>query len=134
MNKKSRNFFLVIGIILIVLALILIFSLNSQNPSARIVDSGASGEVKEFDIIAEQFSFIPSTITVNKGDTVVINVKSRDVEHGISIPEFNVNENFFPGEEKKIRFVADKRGTFSFYCSIYCGSGHGNMKGQLIVK
>ena len=47
--------------------------------------------VKEFDISAKKFSFEPSVITVKKGDTVRLKVTSLDVDHGIGIPEFNVN-------------------------------------------
>ena len=31
-------------------------------------------------------------------------------------------------------FIADKAGTFTFYCSIPCGRGHGSMHGKLIVN
>jgi cytochrome c oxidase subunit 2 len=31
-------------------------------------------------------------------------------------------------------FVASKKGTFSYRCSIPCGHGHGGMEGTLIVQ
>lgn len=109
---------------------------TSQKTQDTTVDDSAtdSNNVKEFDMIAKQFSFEPSTITVNKGDKVKINVRSTDVEHGISIPEFGVNKKLPSGEERTIEFTADQEGEFSFICSVYCGSGHGNMKGTLIVE
>ena len=36
-------------------------------------------------------------------------------------------------ETKKVEFVADKAGTFSFRCSVPCGSGHQLMQGTLVV-
>lgn len=90
--------------------------------------------VKEFTVTARQFSFEPSTITVNKGDTVRLNVKSVDVTHGIGISEFNVNEVLPAGQEKVIEFVASTQGTFLMFCSVFCGSGHLDMKGTLIVN
>ena len=89
--------------------------------------------VKEFNMEAYLFGFEPSTIEVNEGDTVRITIKSRDVEHGIGIPEFKVNKKI--GKEPvTVEFVADKKGSYPFICSVFCGEGHKEMKGMLIVK
>ncbi len=91
-------------------------------------------EPKEFTIEAKQWEFIPSTLTVKQGDLVRLKITSTDVTHGFSLPEFNVNENLEPGRTVTVEFVADKKGTFSFACSVYCGAGHGSMVGQLVVQ
>jgi len=91
-------------------------------------------EVKEFSMTAKQWEFIPSTITVNQGDTVKLSVRSLDVSHGIALPDFGIREFLRPGKSTEIEFVADKKGTFSFFCSVSCGIGHGNMRGTLIVN
>ncbi|MDP3764976.1 MAG: cupredoxin domain-containing protein [Nanoarchaeota archaeon] len=93
-----------------------------------------SSEVKEFKITAKQFAFEPSTIEVNKGDKVKLVVTSVDVPHGISIPEYGINERLDPGTPKTIEFTAEKEGTFTTFCSVFCGSGHSNMKGKIIVR
>jgi cytochrome c oxidase subunit II len=90
--------------------------------------------VKEFSIIAKNWRFEPSLIEVNEGDTVKLTVESVDITHGISIPAFKVNENLQPGDKVAIEFVANKKGEFPFICSVFCGSGHGGMRGTLIVK
>ena len=90
--------------------------------------------MKEFSITAKQFEFIPSTITVNTGDTVRLSVTSIDVAHGFSISQFKVSEVLAINETKVIEFVADKAGTYSMFCSVFCGSGHGQMRGTLIVN
>lgn len=93
------------------------------------------GEVlKTIEIVAKKWEFTPSTITVNQGDRVKLVIESVDVTHGISIPAFGINENLAPGEITVIDFVADKVGTHSFSCSVFCGSGHGNMTGVIIVE
>ena len=94
----------------------------------------AAESVKEFKITAKRFQFEPSTIEVSKGDRVRLLVTSTDVPHGISITEYGINERLDPGKEVKIEFTADKEGTFTAFCSVFCGSGHGGMKGRLIVK
>jgi cytochrome c oxidase subunit 2 len=93
-----------------------------------------TGEVKEFEITARQFEFEPATIRANLGDTVKLKIRSVDVPHGIAIPEFGVSERLEPGEEVQVEFVANKQGTFTFFCNVPCGSGHRDMKGQLIVE
>ena len=93
-----------------------------------------TGEIKEFEVTANQWEFTPSTITVNKGDTVKLKITSVDVTHGFTLPDFGINEVLGPGKDVHVEFVADKTGTFSFWCSVPCGSGHSGMRGQLIVK
>jgi len=95
---------------------------------------GTEANAKEFDVTAKQFEFVPGVITVNEGDTVRLNVTSVDVAHGISIPEFGVNERIEVGQTAIVEFVADQKGTFTMHCSVFCGTGHGLMKGTLIVE
>lgn len=129
-------------IILPIIAVLLISGCTGeQTPAApttsepsKLTTPSSSVNIKEFDITAKQFEFAPSTITVKKGDTVKLHIESLDVTHGFNLPEFGVNENLAPGKTADVEFVADKTGTFTFSCSVYCGSGHGGMKGQLIVE
>lgn len=93
-----------------------------------------SGKIKEFDIIARQWEFSPEIITVSEGDAVTLRIKSIDVEHGFSLPAFGVNEDLLPGEEITVSFVADKKGAYTFFCNVYCGSGHTEMNGKLVVE
>lgn len=91
-------------------------------------------ETKIITVTAKKFQFDPATITVKKGAKVTLNIKSVDVSHGFSLPDFNVNATLEPNKTATVTFTADKTGTFSFSCSIFCGSGHGDMKGTLIVQ
>ncbi len=91
-------------------------------------------DVKEIFVTAKQFEFTPNPIKVKKGDKVILHVKSIDVTHGFQIPEYDINKPIKPGETVDIEFIADKPGTFTVYCSIFCGEGHPRMRGQLIVE
>jgi len=90
--------------------------------------------VKEFTMTAERWEFTPRTITVNEGDTVKLRINSIDVTHGFGLSAFGINEKLSPGDIIDIEFVADKKGTFRFLCTISCGAGHSGMRGQLIVE
>jgi nitrosocyanin len=90
--------------------------------------------VKEFSIDAAPFSFSPSTMTVNKGDTVKITVKNTKGSHNLNIDEFNASTRLLNvGETQTITFVADKTGTFEYYCSVGNHRAMG-MVGKLTVR
>jgi cytochrome c oxidase subunit 2 len=91
-------------------------------------------QTREFTITAAQWSFTPAVITVKEGDRVKFTITSVDVTHGFSIPEFNVNVQLVPNQSKTVEFVADKKGAYSFFCTVFCGAGHADMRGQLIVE
>lgn len=93
-----------------------------------------ASSVQSFSITAKQWEFSPATITVKKGNTVRLTIKSIDVDHGFSLSAFSVSETLKAGETTTVEFVADKSGNFSFFCSVFCGAGHGSMKGTLVVK
>ncbi len=91
-------------------------------------------ETRSFSLTAKKWTFSPNLITVNKGDKVKLSIKSVDVTHGFSLPEFSVSGNLEPNQTINLEFTADKVGSFSFFCSVFCGEGHGGMKGKLIVQ
>lgn len=95
---------------------------------------GAIPKRRVINMTAKQFAFNPARIEVNQGDTVEIHLVSQDVTHGFQIPEYNVNVKVSEGQPNIITFVATKKGTFTYKCSVPCGPGHLNMKGTLIVK
>ena len=108
---------------------------NTESDTEPITqDTDTEPNIKEISVIAKQWEFDPDPIRVNKGDNVILNIKSIDVSHGFSLPTFGVSERLNPGKEIRVEFIADKKGTFTFFCNVQCGSGHGSMRGQLIVE
>ena len=102
--------------------------------------AAASGDVpppppRDIEMIASRFKFEPETLQVTEGDRVRLTVRSTDTEHGFSIKKMNVRVAVpKTGEPVTVEFVAERPGTYEFKCSEYCGSGHGRMKGQLVVS
>ena len=135
----SRRVTVGVVIIFVILAGLWLFNTVSNHPinTAGVVNNPAEANkdtVKEFSMTAKDFAFDPDTITVNQGDTVVLHIKSIDVKHGFALPDFGVSQDLSPGEEVTVRFVADKKGTFPFFCNVFCGAGHREMTGTLIVN
>lgn len=88
----------------------------------------------EIKMTAKQFAFEPAEVRVPFGRKIRLLVTSADVAHGLAIPAFNVNVNLAAGQITTIEFIADKKGSYPFFCSVFCGGGHKEMTGTLIVE
>ncbi len=92
------------------------------------------GAVKEFTVIGSNFKFSLNEIRVKKGDMVKITFKNEEGSHDWVIDEFNAKtKRLQVGEQETIEFVANKVGTFEYYCSV-AGHRKNGMKGNLIVE
>lgn len=110
--------------------------MESSSPEAMMesTDSAMQGTTKEFTVTGSNFKFDMSEIKVKKGDTVKVNFKNESGFHDFVIDEFNVKTKQANGpSEETVTFVADKAGTYEFYCSVGKHREMG-MKGNFIVE
>src|SRR5688572_14681643 len=107
-------------------------------PMPGLAQDGAAAEPKVFEVVARRFAFEPATIDVVEGDRVRLLVRSADGPHGVEIKAFKVKKavpRAKPGDSPvTIDFVAAKAGEYPILCSEYCGKGHEEMTGALIVR
>ncbi len=108
--------------------------IQEQPPTTQTEPTKIEEQVKEITVVAKQFSFDPDPIVVNKGDKVKLILTSEDVEHGFAIIDYGINKRFSKENPVIAEFTADKAGEFEIRCSVFCGSGHSDMRGKLIVK
>ena len=87
----------------------------------------------EIKITAKQFEFNPRTITVQKGKPVRLIITSADVDHGIKLEAFSINQRIPAKKTVTVEFTPDQVGRFEFQCSVTCGSGHDDMVGEIVV-
>jgi cytochrome c oxidase subunit 2 len=103
--------------------------LPSGRPSTFAqAESSTSISPHRIEVTAKRFSFDPATITVKKGEPVVLVLKSLDVPHGLRIGELNVDVKVSKGSLVEARFTPQTVGEFVGQCSVFCGAGHGSMK------
>lgn len=102
--------------------------LNAKNTGLGRINNISGLQLAEFSLDATRWQFIPNVINAKKGQTIKININNIDTAHGIRIPDFNVSGN------DSVEFVADKSGEFVFLCNVYCGQGHKEMRGKIIVN
>jgi cytochrome c oxidase subunit 2 len=101
--------------------------------AAGTVSGSGAPKDKVIKLTAKKFEYLPAEITVKKGEPVVIEVSSEDVKHGFTLPDFGIRADIKPGSVNRISFTPDKAGRFAFACDVFCGGGHEDMSGTLIV-
>lgn len=102
------------------------------------VDEVAVGDinqtVKTFIVGGGNYLFSLKEMKVKKGDKVKIVFTNNEGFHDLIIDEFKVNTGQIKaGESRTVEFVADKTGTFEYYCSVGQHRANG-MVGKLIVE
>jgi len=101
-----------------------------QDPAA----ASAPAQPREIPIVASRFAFEPARVEVTEGERVRLVVSSADGVHGLEIKKFRVNKKVpRGGEPVTIDFVASAPGEYPILCSEYCGNGHADMTGTLVV-
>ena len=93
----------------------------------------AAPRAKVIKISAKRFDYTPGNLTLKKGQPVVFELASRDVMMGFNAPDLHVRGDMVPGKVTRVQVVPDKTGTFTFFCDIFCGTGHEEMHGSITV-
>ncbi len=114
-------------VVLIVLAALLV----GFAPLPGMVESHPTNETIR--VVASQFSYSPSVISVNQGDRVTIELASQDVVHGLYVDGYGLSVQADPGQVRTLSFVASRPGSFRIRCNVTCGAMHPFMIGKLNV-
>ena len=85
-------------------------------------------------IKVKRFEYLPKEITLKKGVPVVLELESLDVPHGFNLPDLGVRADVLPGRTARVRIVPEQAGRFAFHCDIFCGTGHEELEGAIVVK
>lgn len=97
--------------------------------------SAQTAEPRVVEILARRFAFEPSQIDATVGERLQLVIRSADGVHGVEIKKFRIKKEVpRGGEPVTIDFTATTEGTFPILCSEFCGNGHEDMKGMLIVR
>lgn len=94
-------------------------------------------------LMERHWRFVPDTLRVKQGQVVRIDFQPTDnglgVGHGFAIDGYDKSA-FINGalvqRPKSVTFLADRAGTFTFYCATQCSTGglHPKMNGTLVVE
>ncbi|HSB56452.1 MAG TPA: chemotaxis protein [Nitrosopumilaceae archaeon] len=148
--KFSKTTAIGIGVAVVVVSLVAYFVMNSSNSGIPLFTPARNNFLvaKYYQDAGYAFvsksttsgkkspgaSSVNPTIHISKDSVEAVHMINEDSDtgskHNINIDEFNVHSRdlgYF--ESQEITFVANKVGTFSYYCSI-----HPEMKGNIIVE
>ena len=122
MNLKRRVLMTVALLASALLSGLVVYTRANAIPAERVIQ-----------ITAKKFEFSPDSITLKKGEPVVFEISSGDRKHGFSLRAFGIRSDVLPGKVSRIRFTPDKTGKFTFSCDVFCGEGHEEMTGTVVV-
>jgi cytochrome c oxidase subunit 2 len=97
------------------------------------VTAAAADEPRVIKVTAKKFEFSPAEIHVKRGEHVVLELTSLDRKHGFKLPELGIRTEVPAGGTTRVEITAEKPGRFPFACDVFCGDGHEDMNGILIV-
>ena len=98
-----------------------------------VLGAAAAPDARVVRIEASKFRYDPPTVTLKRGEPVVLELTSSDRSHGFKLVELGIDVKILPGEVTQVRVQPDTAGKFFFACDVFCGSGHEEMEGQIVV-
>lgn len=138
--RQKKVLRVTIGAVVVLVIVLVGFGLlkHSHAPTTGTPAKPAlSGMLKEgvrvVKMTARQFEFVPGTVVVRQNEKVRLEITSEDVQHGIMIEEYDIKRILNPGKPEEITFTASEPGRYHFHCSVYCGEGHSEMHGELVI-
>lgn len=136
--KKYFGIGLLFAALVLGFYLVSIFDGSDNVVTGKAVDTGEDA-VKTFVVESSHLRFYIDgvenpEIKVKEGDRVRIEFSSEEGFHDFVIDEFGVaTEKVSAGSSSSVEFVADKKGTFEYYCSVGKHRANG-MFGKFIVE
>ena len=84
-------------------------------------------------LLARMWQWYP-VLKLQKGVNYTLHLSSADVNHGFSLYPVNLNFQVVPGYDHVITIKPQAPGTYPIVCNEFCGVGHQNMVGKIIVQ
>jgi cytochrome c oxidase subunit 2 len=82
----------------------------------------------------EQGGWMPGELQAVAGEPLRLRLISEDVTHGFAVGKLDLSPiDLYPGEATGITLVFDEPGTYTYYCTRWCGANHWRMRGTIEV-
>lgn len=115
-----------------------------QERVTRFVKSSRVGEFNGIDIaeappggdaylLGRMWAWYP-ILKFRKGQTYRLHLSSTDLQHGFSLLPLNMNFQALPGYDHVLTLTPTESGRFTIVCNEFCGIGHHQMTGLIIVE
>lgn len=85
--------------------------------------------------MAEEGGWIPNTLKAEAGQPLTLHLTSDDVMHGFAVGQMDMEPvDVAPGKVTDVTLTFDKPGTYTFFCTRWCGLNHWRMRGTIEVN
>ena len=84
-------------------------------------------------MLAQMWRWYPS-LRLEEGVTYTIHLSALDVNHGFSLYPANLNLQIVPGYDYGLKITPNQPGEYRVVCNEFCGIGHHNMLGRIVVE
>ena len=116
--------------ILIISGLLLVLAVPFATQTTR-----AQGVIEIHGRLAESGGWTPSTTQAKVGVPLHLRLTSDDVMHGFAIGQSDTPAvDVLPGQMTEMTITFDKPGTYTYYCTRWCGPNHWRMRGTVEVS
>jgi plastocyanin len=84
--------------------------------------------------VAENGGWTPNILQAKVGVPLHLHLTSDDVTHGFAVGQQKMQSvDILPGKVTNLTLTFDKPGTYTFYCTRWCGLNHWRMRGTIEV-
>jgi mono/diheme cytochrome c family protein/plastocyanin len=84
--------------------------------------------------MAEEGGWTPNTLKAEVGKPLTLHLTSDDVMHGFAVGQMEMEPvDVAPGKVTEVILTFDKAGTYTFFCTRWCGLNHWRMRGTIEV-
>src|SRR5258708_32918455 len=104
MNRKRR----------VLIASALLVGATIISGLSLYVRANALPAERQIHITANKFAFTPDTITLKKGEPVVLVLSSQDRKHGFTLRGFGIRTDVNPGGSARLRFTPNTTSKLTF--------------------
>ena len=94
----------------------------------------SADQVREVSVRADNYSFSPARIDVQKDEIVKVTFTAVDMPHSFTIDGYRISKRAAAGQTVTFEFRADRSGPFPFYCNLSQDDRCKQMHGELTVK
>jgi mono/diheme cytochrome c family protein/plastocyanin len=115
-------------------ARLLLFLLIAGLFAAILVGRRPAQAVEIHAVMPEKGGWLPGNLTAEAGTPLDLRLTSDDVVHGFAVgqhpwPAVDV----MPGQVTELSLIFDEPGTYTYYCTRWCGPNHWRMRGTIEV-
>jgi heme/copper-type cytochrome/quinol oxidase subunit 2 len=100
---------------------------------ALALGSAVTVRAETIELVASSEGFRPKVVNVRKGDAVRLSLSAADGEHCFALDAWRIEKRVRAGKATVVDLVAEKTGTFPFYCCLETGAAAEREHGRLVV-